>query len=316
MPNWLSCIVGKVMMTAMGTDAAVWLARLLVRLPVPMITALGRGLGWLFWWFPNRRQAIARRNLDLCFPAWDRTRRDACLQANMVSTGQAVVEAMLTWWRRDERWLQRVNIQGFENLERALRAGQAPLLLSCHLHAMELGGRAINRLLGERGLPAGHVLARQHNNKRLEAHIDAGRRAFAGTTIDKKDMKQVLCSLRAGHPVFMAPDQNFSYQCVYAPFFGVPAATVTAPARLARRFSVPVLPFFTWRSARNRWHVRIYPPADFFHREKDPVAVATKMNRLFERAIAQRPEQYLWVHRRFKNHPDGKNAMYRHLSVS
>ncbi len=296
----------------MMTEMAVALARAVARWPVAWVTAVGRGLGRLFWWLPNRRKAIARRNLDLCFPHWSEAQRQACLKATLMSTGEGLSELLLSWWRRSDRWLDAVEIEGFEHLQKALQNGQAPLLLSCHLHAMELGGRALNRRLRQAGLPVGHVLARQHNNKVLQKHVDAGRRGFAEKTIDKKDMKQVLASLRAGHPVFMAPDQNFSYQCVYAPFFGVPAATVTAPARLARRFKVPVLPCFAYRLGKNRWKVVVHPATDVLEQD-DLNAAATAMNALFEAAIAPYPEQYLWVHRRFKNHPQGRNAVYRDL---
>ncbi len=296
----------------MMTEALAFFAKGLARWPVPLVTAMGRGLGRLFWWLANRRRAIARRNLSLCFGHWSAHQRHQCLRQNLISTGEGLAELLLTWWRPDDQWLQTVEVEGFEYLRDILRQGQAPILLSCHLHAMELGGRVINLHLRQHHLPVGHVLARQHNNKKLEKHVDAGRRGFAEKTIDKKDMKQVMASLRTGHPVFMAPDQNFSYQCVYAPFFGVPAATVVAPARLARRFSVPVLPFFTYRQAPNRWKVVIQPPADFFHTVDEKTA-AHKMNQLFESAIAPFPEQYLWVHRRFKNHPEGRNALYRDL---
>jgi len=294
----------------MMTEAGVLLARALARLPVSWVTAAGRGLGRLFWWLPNRRKAIARRNLDLCFPHWSKAQRRACLKANMVSTGQGLSELLLSWWRRSDHWLQAVEIEGFEHLEKALQGGQAPLLLSCHLHAMELGGRALNHRLRQARLPVGHLLARQHNNKVLQKHVDTGRRAFAEKTIDKKDMKQVLASLRSGHPVYLAPDQNFSYQCVYAPFFGVPAATVTAPARLARRFKVPVLPCFAYRIGKNRWKVVVHPATDIFNQE-DLNAAVDAMNALFESAIERHLEQYLWVHRRFKNHPSGRNAVYQ-----
>jgi len=161
----------------MMTEAGVLLARALARLPVSWVTAAGRGLGRLFWWLPNRRKAIARRNLDLCFPHWSKAQRRACLKANMVSTGQGLSELLLSWWRRSDHWLQAVEIEGFEHLEKALQGGQAPRLRQARL-------------------PVGHLLARQHNNKVLQKHVDTGRRAFAEKTIDKKDMKQVLASLR------------------------------------------------------------------------------------------------------------------------
>jgi KDO2-lipid IV(A) lauroyltransferase len=296
----------------MLTEAAIGLGRRMARWPVPLVTALGRGLGWLFWWLPNKRRAIARRNLQLCFPHWSAQQRRQCLKANLVSTGQGLTELLLSWWRVDDDWLDAVEISGFEHLQQALQSGQAPLLLSCHLHAMEVGARAINRRLRAQNLPVGHLLARQHNNKKLQAQVDAGRRAFVEKTIDKKDMKQVLRSLRSGHPVFLAADQNFSYQCVFAPFFGVPAATVTVPARLAKRFAVPVLPCFAYRIGRHRWKVEIHPAAATFQRA-EPEQAACEMNRLFEQAIGKAPDQYLWVHRRFKNHPQGRNHVYRDL---
>ena len=294
------------------TNFIVALAKLLMKLPLSFILALGYFVGWLFWLIPNKRKKIAHRNIELCFPDLSFKDRKKLLKQNLISNGKGLLETIYAYWGKTEKITERVEFSGLDVIEKALSEENGCLLISCHLHPMELVIRAINNTLSK----PGHMLARQHNNKIFEEHVDIARRTHCKKTIDKKDMKNVLKSLKNNYPVYFFPDQNFSYQFEYINFFGVPAATVTGLARLAKSTNVPVIPWFGFRrkdsNGKTIYHVDVLPPLGIFQGD-DIKENLLKLNQLFEQQIKKHPEHYLWVHRRFKNHPKGRNYLYKNL---
>jgi len=294
------------------TTFLVSLAKLLAKLPVNIVLGIGGFLGYLTWVIPNKRKNIAARNLTLCFPQMSDPERKQLLKKNLISTGQGFAEMIVAFWSHTKRVQNRVEFFGIEKLHHAMTNNKGCILLSCHLHSIELSIRFINNELNNKG----HMLARQHNNKNFEFHIDKARRSHCEKTIDKKDVRTVLKSLKNNHPVYYVPDQNFSYQCEYIEFFKQPAATVIAPVRLAQVSRSPVIPWFGFREKNKQgkicWKIYFSEPLDYFH-DKGIKPSLLKMNTLFEKQIKKHPEQYLWVHRRFKNHPKGKNFLYKDL---
>jgi KDO2-lipid IV(A) lauroyltransferase len=293
------------------TDFAVLLAKLLAKSPNWLIIGFGGFLGWLSWHIPNKRKRIAARNIDLCFPELSADERLHLLKGNLISTGKGFAEILLAYWGRDKVFLNDVEFEGLQHIQQAFDDGKGCILLSCHQHPLELAIRAINMHIQNKG----HMLARQHNNKVYEAHVEKARKVHCEKTIDKKNIRSVLKSLKDNQAVYYIPDQNFSYQCLYIDFFKQPASTVSAPARLAQKSKAAVVPWFSFRLSdgkKLRWKVVILEPLKFFH-EADTETSLKQMNLLFEKQIRKHPEQYLWVHRRFKNHPKGKNYPYRDL---
>lgn len=294
------------------TNFLVGFAKLIAKLPLGLVLKIGGIIGYLTWIIPNKRKKIAARNLSLCFPHMNEGEQTKLLKRNLISTGVGFAEMVIAFWSHSKRLENRVKFTGLEHVEKALSENNGCILLSCHLHSIELVIRFINNHLSNKG----HMLARQHNNKLFEFHIDKARRAHCEKTIDKKDVKTVLKSLKSNHPVYYVPDQNFSYQCQFIDFFGQPAATVIAPVRLAQVSKSPVVPWFGFREKDKNgkicWTVQFYKPLEYFH-EQDIESSLKNMNKLFEQQIRKHPEQYLWVHRRFKNHPKGKNFLYKNL---
>lgn len=294
------------------TDILILFAKGLARFPLPVVLGFGQFMGYLFWCIPNKRKKIASRNIELCFPELDEMQRKHLLKQNLISTGRGFSEMVVAFWGRDSQIMPRMHFYGLQHVEDALKQGKGCMLLSCHMHSIELVIRAINSKISK----PGHMLARQHNNKIYESYIDQARKKHCQKTIDKKDMKGVLKSLKMNHPVYYVPDQNFSYQFEFIDFFGQPAATVTAPVRLAKSTAIPVIPWFGYYVKNERgefsWCIEFLEPLEYFH-EKDMHESLKKMNLLFEQQIRKHPEQYLWVHRRFKNHPEGRNFVYKDL---
>jgi len=293
------------------TKFNVTLAKWFCRLPLAWQLACGRTLGRLFYWLPNRRKRIAAINLKLCFP--NHKNPKSLLKANLMATGQGVTEMLAALWFEakdlSDKTMDRFSFSGLEHLEKVLKQGNGCLLLSCHTTSIEWGIRGLNKQLADMDLPVGHMLARQHNNKDLEDHIEQARLGFVEKVIDKKNIRSLLQSIKSGHPVYYAPDQNFSYKVKFADFFARPAATTTGTQNLAQK-GVKVVPWFCFRTGPGQWHIEILPEMSNLG-NVDETAASAQINQLFEHQIKQHPEQYLWVHRRFKNQPDGFENPYK-----
>ena len=291
------------------TEAFVALGKLICRMPLAMQMALGRVVGRLFNWLPNKRKQIAEANITHCFSGLGSGQQDRLVKANLISTGQGVSEMMAALWARDAQVADKFEIRGLPILKEAMSSGQGCLLLSCHTTSIEWGIRGLNHALKQAGLPVGHMLARANNNKQLEAHYTKAREGFVEKVIDKKDIRSLLKSIKSGHGVYYAPDQNFSYQCEFIPFFGQAAATAIGPVKLVRSAKLNVIPWFCFRTGPTSWVIDICPEFSGM-RESSVSQALSEMNQLFEKKISQYPEQYLWVHRRFKNQPEGKDSIY------
>lgn len=290
------------------TDSAIVLAKLFVWLPRPIILIVGRLIGRIVFLSSSRRKKIAHKNIQLCFPELDAIEQEQLVKNNLISTGQGLTESLLAYWANDSKCSKNTVINGLEYVKIALQGGKGCLLLSYHHHLIELACRVININLETKS----HMLVRQHNNKFLEKHIDQARRSHCDKTIDKKDMKSVMKSLKNNSPVFYVPDQNFSYQFEYIDFFKQPAATVLAAARIAQITQSPVIPWSAYRGKSGKYVIEFHEPLKYFN-DKNTSKTLEKMNSWFELKIRKNPEQYLWVHRRFKNHPKGKNFIYNEI---
>lgn len=291
------------------TEFQVALAQWMARRNLTTQMRIGRLLGRLFYYLPNQRKAIARTNIGICFPQLSKQQAKRLLKQNLLSTGQGVIEMMAALWTDEDKVHTRFNVSGLEHLLEVLHSGQGCLMLSCHTTSIEWGIRGLNHQLRQLKMPVGHMLARQHNNKMLEAHLEQARLSFCEKLIDKKNIRSLLSSIKSGHPVYYAPDQNFSYQVKFADFFGRPAATTTGTHKLAQK-GVKVIPWFCFRTGPCQWRIEILSEMSQLS-SLDEAGASTQINQLFEQQIQQHPEQYLWVHRRFKNQPEGLQNPYQ-----
>jgi KDO2-lipid IV(A) lauroyltransferase len=286
-----------------------WLAAGLLwgvtRLPYGWQLAIGRGLGRLIRTLARDRRSIAWTNLGLCFPALTDDERQRLLDAHFASLGIALVETALGWWGSDRRLGKLATLTGLEHLDAALRQGRGAILLSAHFTTLEIGGRLLS-------LHAPfHVLYRSHKNPVIETLQRRSRRRRFEKAIPRDDLRGLLASLKRNRPVWYAPDQDFgSDNSVFVPFFGIPAATLTATSRLARVSGAPVVPFFPRRLPGARgYELTLLPTLEGFPGE-DVEQDTRRITSLIEERIRQQPEQYLWVHRRFKTRPPGEPPVY------
>jgi len=275
------------------------------RLPFRLQMLCGDLIGALAWRFAGRRRHIADVNLALCFPEFDERQRRALLRGHFSSLGRGVVETALCWWGREHQLRRLVQITGLEHLRAALGRGKGVILLSAHFTTLEIGGRLLAL-----HTPF-HVLYRQHKNALFERIMHRARQRRFEKAIPRSDTRSLLASLRAGMPVWYAPDQNHGgRQSIFVPFFGVAASTITATAKLAAISGAAVVPFFQMRLPGGEGYLLTLCPALENFPGDDVKADTARLNLLFEQVIREMPEQYLWVHRRFKTRPEGEAYPY------
>ncbi len=279
--------------------------RSIILLPWRWQMRIGRLMGRLALQLAKQRRHIAEVNLALCFPEQTPPQRAALLKAHFESLGCGIIETALCWWGNEKTLRGITRINGLEHLEAAQARGKGVILLSAHFTTLELGGRLL-------ALHAPfHVLYRQHKNPLFETVMRRSRERRFDKAIARDDMRGLLASLKNGMPVWYAPDQNHGgSQSVFAPFFGVQASTLGTPSRIAKLSGAAVVPFYPCRLADGSgYQLTLYPALEDFPSD-DPVQDATRLNALLEAVIREMPEQYLWVHRRFKTRPEGEAYPY------
>lgn len=273
--------------------------RALAPLPYRAQLAIGRVLGRIFRRLPGERVRIVRRNLELCLPQISAAGREALVTRHFESLGMALLETGLAWWASDERIRALTAVEGLEHLDAALARGRGAILLAAHFTTLEIGARAIT---ARRPVS---IMYRPAKNEVLGRFLQANRARRTRRAIARDDVRTLIGALKANETVWYAPDQSYRKKgAEMVPLFGIPAATNTATSRLARLTGAAVLPYFPERRADGAgYRIVIQPPLEQFPGDS-PVADAERVNRLIEEQVRRVPEQYLWIHRRFKGLTD------------
>ncbi len=286
----------------------IWIAlgilRLIIVLPYRWQLPIGRAIGRLgMRVIPSRRQ-IAERNIDLCFTELSKDERVGLLRRHFESLGIALVEGALCWWASDRMLEPLVRIEGLEHIEAALARGKGAIMLTGHFAALDLGGRILTMRV-----PVSPMY-RPHRNPLFDEIVRRGR-ARHSQPIPKTDVRGILRALKDNNAIWYAPDQSHRRRhSANVPFFGVDAPTNTATSTFARASGAPVVPFFPERLPGGQGYLlNIRPPLEDFPGE-DPGEDAQRINALLEEEIRRMPEQYLWVHRRFKMTEPGSPDHY------
>lgn len=280
---------------------------LVTLLPYRLLLVIGTGLGLALHKLPTRRKRIAQTNIRLCFPELDNQARNQLLKSNFVSMGIAVMEVGMAWWWPKARLQKLIHYQGLENL--AGLDNRGVIMLGIHHTTLEISGVALCSSLQM------DAMYRAHNNPVYEFLQVRGRLATAleGSRLLKRDnVRETVKSLKSGRKLWYLPDHDYgTRQGVFAPFFGVQAATVYTTGRFASKTNAAVVPFSCQRlPAGKGYQLRVHPPLDNFP-AGDDLADATRVNEVIETLISVAPEQYLWAHRRFKNRPSGEPDVYQ-----
>jgi len=275
-------------------------------MPMRVLWLLGYALGEGLYLLHARGRRIARRNLALCFPALPADARARLLRRHYRALGQAVMGVSFSWWGSARRQRKLVQIRARDGYDRELAAGRPVILLAPHFLAMELGGV---RLAQERPLIS---MYKQAGNELIDWLMRRRRLRYGGMLVERDaPLRPLIRHLRAHEPFYYLPDQNPGDAAhVFAPFFGVPAATVTALSRIAKLTDAVVIPCFTRQLPCGRGYEIIFkPPLENFP-SGDELLDATRMNQAIEEGVREMPEQYLWTYKRFKHRPSGEPSLY------
>ena len=279
---------------------------LVVQLPYPVIYRLGNAIGRLAMRLMRRRAQIAYRNLELCFPHKSEAERHEMVVKNFESVGMGVMETGIAWFwptKRVNRWM---DASGLEHIRAVQDSGRGVLLIGIHFLTLEMGAR----MFGIHNPGIG--VYRPNDNPVIDLLQTWGRMRSNKDMIDRKDLKGMIRALKNGEIIWYAPDHDYGPRAsVFAPLFAVKdAATTSGTWMLAKTSKACVVPFVPRRKPDGKGYELIIlepecnPPLD------DAETTAAWMNTIVEKCIMIAPEQYMWLHRRFKTRPEGAPSLY------
>ncbi|MBU3005456.1 LpxL/LpxP family Kdo(2)-lipid IV(A) lauroyl/palmitoleoyl acyltransferase [Paraglaciecola arctica] len=288
----------------------VWLSILVLYLiswlPYKVQLVLSKGMGKLLQIFAHKRYQIAKRNLELSFPEYSQRQRDDLLQANLDHAGMAIFETSMGWWWPNWRVAKKAEFENYQLIEEILAKGKGVLAFAIHNMNLEFACRVM-------GLKNPSVVFyRKHKNKLMEYMQYHGRTRSNKYMIPRKDVMGLLNALDDGEVCFYLPDQDYGRtKCEFAPLFAVPQVATTTGSMLFAGQSNCETVFLVSIRTSTGYKIKALPGLDNFPSGDDQYDV-TRMNQMIEQMILLAPEQYLWMHKRFKTRPDPKEpSLYR-----
>lgn len=276
-------------------------------LPLSVQAPIGRGLGKLLYWVIPARRKVTLTNLRLCFPALSEAERKALAKEHFALAGRSMIERGLAWFAPEARLRRLVRIDGEERLKALVDARQPVILLTPHFLGLDLGGTRMAISFN-----CVSIYARQKDPV-IDRWLYHGRSRFGSQQLLRRD-ESVRASIKAMkeiRPFYYLPDMdNGPHESIFVPFFGVPAATLSALPRLAKLGGAVVMPCITRMLPGGQGYVVELgePWSDFPTADVD--ADVRRMNACIEDHVRPMPAQYYWVHRRFKTRPPGEPKIY------
>lgn len=288
----------------------IWIAivflMLLAILPWPIQHRLATFLGNVAFKRLKSRRKTTVRNLEVCFPEWSAEQVQEHAHQVFIDMMIGVFETLNAWY--SPQWFKgRVTVEGLEHIQNAQAAGKGILLLGTHSTLLDAGGYLCAQYFEP------DVVYRPQNNPLLDMLIYRCRGTIYKAQIDHDDMRGLIRHLKEGDAIWYSPDQDFGLkQGVMAPFFGTPAATVTAHRRLLKISKAVAIPLYFYRHGdikNPQYRVLIEPAVDHLPSD-DELDDAIRVNKIIEQQLRIAPTQYMWFHRRFKTRPDGYEKIY------
>ena len=282
------------------------LIRLLHLLPLAALARVGAALGVLLHALAHARRNVVLTNLRLCFPALSEDERQQLARNHFRAFGRSLLEHGILWWGSKEEVQALVRIEGLEHWRGV--TDKPVILLAPHFIGLDMGGI---RLAAEFRLNS--VYSRQKSAAADEIFIH-GRTRFGQTTLFARQdgIRPMIKSLKSGEPFYYLPDMDLGARdSVFAPFFGVAAATITGLSRIAALAGAVIVPCVTRQLPGSAGYVVTLYPAWRDFPGGDPAADAQRMNAFIEERVREMPEQYYWLHKRFKTRPAGEPSPYK-----
>jgi Kdo2-lipid IVA lauroyltransferase/acyltransferase len=275
------------------------------KLPLKLQLMIGRGLGHGAFYLLKRFRHIARINLALCFPELPELARKQLLKEHFKSLGMGLIEAAMAWWVPFHKLAPLLHVEGLEHLQEALARKQGVIILSGHFTSLDLCGRLFAHLF-----PI-HVVYREQKNQVIDMLLKRHRNFKLMQPIHRHAVRQIIKALKKNAAIWYAADQDYGpAHSIFSPFFTLEAATITTPSRYAKQTHAHVVTLFYHRLPQSKgYQITISPMVKNFA-ELNETEATLYFNKRLEQAIRAHPEQYLWIHRRFKTRPAGEASCY------
>lgn len=278
---------------------------LLTKLPYPLQLKLGKNLGRMAYYGLKRFRQIGKTNLKLCFPNLSDKAQTNLLKKQFQSLGMGLIESAMAWWMPDHRLHSLIHVQGLEHLQKAIARKKGVLILSGHFTSLDICGRLFSSIFPM------YVVYREQKNQVIDRLLKQHRQFKWMQPIHRHAIRQIIKTLKKNKAIWYAADQDYGpTHSVFSPFFDIPTATITTPSRYAHRTGASVVTLFYHRLPKGEgYQITIGPILENFALGDD-YQDALCFNQLLEKAVRNHPEQYLWIHRRFKTRPQREPYLY------
>jgi len=248
---------------------------------------------------------IADTNLRLCFPQLSDQEHKQLLKATFQENGIGLIETGMSWWINPEQFRHRVTIRGLEHYHEAKAKGRGLVLLGAHHTTLDLAGSLLSLYIDDIS-----PIYRKSKNPAFDHIMLKGRKRRFSEMIERSDVRGIFNALKDNRTIWYAVDQDYGKKhSVFAPFFGTMAATIKTTSRIAKRNNSSVLLFSHYRNDDHSYTLEITPTTQKIPSNGESTD-ACIVNAMVEAAVLKKPEQYMWVHRRFKTRPEGETAFY------
>ncbi len=278
---------------------------LVSRLPYALQLKIGTSLGLLLFHVAKRRRQIAEINLRLCFPELNNHEIQQLLRKTFISHGIGFIEIGLAWWHKPDDFRHLIKLEGLEYFEAARKQNKGVILLGAHFTTLDLAGSLLRLFIDV------DPMYRKAKNPVFEKFMKKGREKRFNHLIERSDIRSVLKTLKSGRTIWYAPDQDYGAKVsVFAPFFGIQAASIKATSRFAKMNDSPLIMFSHYRNVDGSGYTLRLSPILEGYPTGDELADATFINKILEDAIRAQPDQYMWMHKRFKTRMDNAPGLY------
>lgn len=294
----------------MGVRLGLMLVWLLHFLPLRLLAAIGNIFGMALYWLGHERRRVARINLRLCFPGMADDEREKLVRRHFRVFGRSLLERGILWWSRAERIKRLVRIEGWENL--APHLGKPLILMVPHFVGLDTGW---TRLTLEHQMAS--IYSKQKNPVFNQALLRGRLRFGMPRLLSRQEgIRPIVKAVRDGLPLYYLPDMDYGPRdALFVPFFGVATATITGLARLANMTDARVVPCIVRQLSGGRGYaIRFYPAWENYP-GADVEADTKRMNAFIEERVREMPEQYFWLHKRFKTRPPGEPGIYKQIGL-
>ncbi|MGK0271660.1 MAG: KDO2-lipid IV(A) lauroyltransferase [Cocleimonas sp.] len=296
------------------TWLGVGILRLLILLPWSWQMAIGKAIGLLIYKTLSSRRKISCINLEIAFPDLDEKSLNDLNRQHFISMGQSSLESAIGWWGSEKTIKKHAHLEGLEHLKSSLEKDNI-ILLGAHFMCLEVGGRIMAQQMPM------HVTYRPHQNELIEYLVAVQRDKKYGKAIPKRNIREMIKSVKSGAPTWYATDQNYRGKgSINVPFFGIDAPSNPGTSRLAKMTGAQIMPAICVRlndpkDPRKGYLVKFLPPLDNFPSE-NLYEDTTRLNHIIEEFIKDYPEQYLWTHKRYKHYANENRDFYAEYLIS